>query len=100
MPALFPAWRLLGALGLSLSTLLMGCASAPPPLPPATLLQDTLFGMPPRPADADAVLAVSPAMRAHLAQVIDSLLFATEERAIEEARRTAQAKRSRYALSQ
>lgn len=66
MPALFPAWRLLGALGLSLSTLLMGCASAPPPLPPATLLQDTLFGMPPRPADADAVLAVSPAMRAHL----------------------------------
>lgn len=36
------------------------------------------------------------AMRAHLAQVIDSLLFATEERAIEEARRTAQAKRARY----
>lgn len=36
------------------------------------------------------------AMRAHLAQVIDSLLFATEERAIEEARRTARAKRARY----
>lgn len=36
------------------------------------------------------------AMRAHLAQVIESLLFATEERAIEEARRTAQAKRARY----
>jgi GntR family transcriptional regulator, hexuronate regulon transcriptional repressor len=41
--------------------------------------------------------AARAAMRAHLAQVIDSLLFATEERAIEEARRTAQAKRARYA---
>lgn len=40
--------------------------------------------------------AARSAMRAHLAQVIDSLLFATEERAIEEARRTAQAKRARY----
>jgi GntR family transcriptional regulator, hexuronate regulon transcriptional repressor len=40
--------------------------------------------------------AASAAMRAHLAQVIDSLLFATEERAIEEARRTARAKRARY----
>lgn len=40
--------------------------------------------------------AARAAMRAHLAQVIDSLLFATEERAIEEARRTAQAKRARY----
>jgi GntR family hexuronate regulon transcriptional repressor len=40
--------------------------------------------------------AARAAMRAHLAQVIDSLLFATEERAIEEARRNAQAKRARY----
>ena len=40
--------------------------------------------------------AARAAMRAHLAQVIDSLLFATEERAIEDARRTAQAKRARY----
>lgn len=40
--------------------------------------------------------AARAAMRAHLAQVIESLLFATEERAIEEARRTAQAKRARY----
>ena len=40
--------------------------------------------------------AARTAMRAHLAQVIESLLFATEERAIEEARRTAQAKRARY----
>jgi GntR family transcriptional regulator, hexuronate regulon transcriptional repressor len=40
--------------------------------------------------------AARAAMRAHLAQVIDSLLFATEERAIEEARRAAQAKRARY----
>ena len=37
------------------------------------------------------------AMRAHLSQVIDSLLFATEERQIDEARKAAQAKRERYA---
>ncbi len=37
------------------------------------------------------------AMRGHLSQVIDSLLFATEERQIQEARRAAQAKRDRYA---
>lgn len=36
------------------------------------------------------------AMRNHLSQVIDSLLFATEERQIEEARKSAQAKRDRY----
>lgn len=41
--------------------------------------------------------AARAAMRNHLTQVIDSLLFATEERQIEEARRTAQAKRERYA---
>jgi GntR family hexuronate regulon transcriptional repressor len=41
--------------------------------------------------------AARAAMRAHLSQVIDSLLFATEERAIEEARRSAQARRARYA---
>ncbi|MDE2560978.1 MAG: FadR family transcriptional regulator [Sphingomonadales bacterium] len=46
-----------------------------------------------RARDANAARS---AMRAHLAQVIDSLLFATEERAIEEARRNAQAKRARY----
>ena len=40
--------------------------------------------------------AARSAMRAHLAQVLDSLLFATEEMAIEEARRAAQAKRARY----
>lgn len=40
--------------------------------------------------------AARAAMRAHLSQVIDSLLFATEERAIEEARRSAQARRARY----
>ncbi len=37
------------------------------------------------------------AMRNHLTQVIDSLLFATEERQIAEARKAAQAKRERYA---
>lgn len=39
------------------------------------------------------------AMRAHLGAVIDHLLFATEERAVEEARRTAQTTRARYARS-
>lgn len=37
------------------------------------------------------------AMRAHLSAVLDSLLFATEERAIAAARRAAQAKRDRFA---
>lgn len=36
------------------------------------------------------------AMRNHLTHVIESLLFATEERQIEEARRAARAKRERY----
>lgn len=36
------------------------------------------------------------AMRAHLSAVLESLLFATEERAIAEARRAAKAKRERY----
>lgn len=68
MPALSRSWHLLGILGLSLCALLAGCASAPPPPPPPpdALLQDALFGTPPRPADADAVLTLSPAMRAHL----------------------------------
>ncbi len=39
------------------------------------------------------------AMRAHLGAVIDHLLFATEERAVEEARRAAQTTRARYAKS-
>jgi len=37
-------------------------------------------------------------MRTHLAAVLDSLLFATEEKAVEEARRNAEAKRARYRL--
>lgn len=40
--------------------------------------------------------AARAAMRAHLAAVLDSLLFATEEKAIAEARQSAQAKRQRY----
>jgi GntR family transcriptional regulator, hexuronate regulon transcriptional repressor len=40
--------------------------------------------------------AARAAMRAHLASVLDSLLFATEEQAIEEARKTSAAKRERY----
>jgi GntR family hexuronate regulon transcriptional repressor len=41
-------------------------------------------------------VAARTAMRAHLAAVLDSLLFATEEKAVEEARRAAAAKRARY----
>jgi len=41
--------------------------------------------------------AARSAMRAHLAQVLESLLFATEERQIEEARKAAQLKRERMA---
>jgi DNA-binding FadR family transcriptional regulator len=39
--------------------------------------------------------AARAAMRAHLSAVLDSLLFATEERAMEEARRTVQTRRDR-----
>ncbi|ARS29465.1 FadR/GntR family transcriptional regulator [Sphingomonas sp. KC8] len=39
------------------------------------------------------------AMRAHLGAVLDHLLFATEERAVQEARRAAQSTRARYARS-
>jgi GntR family hexuronate regulon transcriptional repressor len=39
--------------------------------------------------------AARSAMRAHLVQVLDSLLFATEERQIEEARQTARTRRER-----
>ena len=42
--------------------------------------------------------AARAAMRTHLASVLDALLFATEERALEEARRAIQAKRDRYSL--
>lgn len=41
--------------------------------------------------------AARAAMRSHLSQVIESLLFATEEQQIAEIRRSAQAKRQRYA---
>jgi GntR family transcriptional regulator, hexuronate regulon transcriptional repressor len=41
--------------------------------------------------------AARAAMRTHLSAVLDSLLFATEERAIEEARRASEQKRARYA---
>ena len=40
--------------------------------------------------------AARTAMRAHLAQVLDSLLFATEEKAVAEARLAVSAKRARY----
>jgi GntR family transcriptional repressor for pyruvate dehydrogenase complex len=40
--------------------------------------------------------AARAAMRTHLSAVLDSLLFATEERAVEEARRAVEAKRARY----
>ncbi len=40
--------------------------------------------------------AAREAMRGHLLQVLESLLFATEQRAVDEARRSMQAKRERY----
>lgn len=43
--------------------------------------------------------AARAAMRAHLSAVLDSLLFATEERAVAEARAAAQSKRARYATA-
>ena len=43
--------------------------------------------------------AARAAMRMHLAAVLDSLLFATEAKAVEEARRAAQAKRARYSTA-
>lgn len=46
-----------------------------------------------RARDPDAARA---AMRAHLSAVLDSLLFATEDQAIKEARRALEAKRQRY----
>jgi len=46
-----------------------------------------------RARDATAARA---AMRAHLAQVLESLLFATEEKAVEDARREVEEKRARY----
>lgn len=54
---------------LALGTLLLaaGCATAPPPMPPATdLFSDSTFRAPVRPVGADQLFAISPAMRAHL----------------------------------
>jgi Tfp pilus assembly protein PilF len=64
MTALCP--RLLARCCLLLAVLLVGCAAVVPPPPVAPLLHDALFQHPPRPADADAVLALSPAMQAHV----------------------------------
>ena len=47
--------------------LLVGCASAPPMPPAATLLHDELFAAPSARIDPDAALAISPAMRSYLA---------------------------------
>ena len=44
-------------------------------------------------------VAARTAMRAHLSAVLDSLLFATEEKAIDEARKAAATKRARYAAT-
>ena len=49
------------------SVLLVGCASAPPMPPAATLFHDELFAAPSARIDPDAALAISPAMRSYLA---------------------------------
>jgi Tfp pilus assembly protein PilF len=64
MPALPSLHRLLATLALLLAAALGGCVSLAPPSP-APLLHDALFDHPPRPAEADAVLQLSPAMQAH-----------------------------------
>jgi Tfp pilus assembly protein PilF len=46
---------------------LTGCASAPPMPPPAELFHDSAFAPPSVPVDPAAAMAVSPAMRAYLA---------------------------------
>ena len=67
-----PCSRLLARCALLLAVLvavlLGGCAAVVPPTA-APLLHDALFGHPPRPAGADAVLALSPAMQAHVDQL-------------------------------
>ncbi len=69
MSALSAFQRLSGALcSTLLAAMLAGCAGFAPPAPD-TLLHDPLFAHPPRPAEADQVLALSPAMRAHLQQL-------------------------------
>ena len=55
-----------GLLAVLLCGLVGGCATGTAPPAAATLLQDALFDHPPRPADADSVLALSPAMLDHL----------------------------------
>ena len=65
MPISPSLYRLLATLALLLAAALAGCASVAPPSP-APLLHDALFDHPPRPAGADAVLQLSPAMQAHL----------------------------------
>jgi len=45
---------------------------------------------------ANDPVAARAAMRTHLSAVLDSLLFATEERAIAEARQAVASKRARY----
>ncbi|MEP7100940.1 MAG: tetratricopeptide repeat protein [Burkholderiales bacterium] len=52
---------------LLISALLAGCAAAPPMPPVANLFRDELFAAPSAPIEPQAALAVSPAMRSHLA---------------------------------
>jgi len=63
-----PAWFVLTLRrGLAAGALALLAACASTPLPSAdALLHDALFDHPPRPAGVDAVLALSPAMQAHL----------------------------------
>lgn len=70
-----PAWIILSLrrwLAIGMLALLSACASLAPPAPDS-LLHDALFDHPPRPAGADTVLALSPAMQAHLQALRASL---------------------------
>jgi len=79
-------WACLLALPLALALALAGCASPPPPVPVAPLLDDALFKHPPRPADADAAMALDGPMRAYLAdQLQQGVLRKGKARALSDA---------------
>jgi Flp pilus assembly protein TadD len=61
-------------LALSACLLAAGCATAPPPPVPERLLVDEAFGPPAQRLDAEAVFALSPAMRRYLDVEIAGLL--------------------------
>ena len=84
-PGLSPLRALLWAVALGLALSLVGCAT-PLPVAVAPLLDDGLFQHPPRPADADAALALDAPMRDYLArQLLPGTPRKTRARALADA---------------